>query len=146
LKIQVIFYMFFADKDWFCSILSPYFYLVTKAVRTVYAYMDHILVIFLDCMCRLQYVNYFICSPHNILLFKYISKIYIKINMNLEACCFKSLIKKRFIMFVSVELRFLKEIYITKQSQLVVSIPFIMIGNRTHIIMQISDRYSLFTD
>jgi hypothetical protein len=67
-----------------CSILSPYFYCVTNTVRTTF------LIIFLDCKCQLLYVNYFICSPHNILLLNTFQN-FMKIFMNLEACCFNPL-------------------------------------------------------
>jgi hypothetical protein len=68
-KIQVIFYTLCVVYDWFCCNLSPpYFYCITYTIRAVFAYVDHFLLIFLDCKCHGQYVNYFICSPHIILL------------------------------------------------------------------------------
>jgi hypothetical protein len=39
-------------------------------------------------------VNYYFCSPHNILHSNGISKIFMKINMNLEACCFNTFTSK----------------------------------------------------
>jgi hypothetical protein len=66
-KIKVIFYMSCSVLDWFCSVLSPYLYWL-NAVRADFAYVGHFFVIFLDCKCWLQYVNYFICPPNNILL------------------------------------------------------------------------------
>jgi hypothetical protein len=63
-KNQIIINMPYVINDWFCSI-----------------YCDLFLVIYVDCKCRLQFVNYPFCSLYNILLLSTFSKNFIKINI-----------------------------------------------------------------
>jgi hypothetical protein len=63
--------------DCLCSILSPYFYCVTNALSVVFAHVDHT-----------DWYTLIALFVHlTIFYLKYIFKIFMKINLNLEACC-----------------------------------------------------------
>jgi hypothetical protein len=64
---------------------AVYFYCVTNIVKSIFAYFDLFLVIYMGCKCYLQCENYFLCSLHNILIFNTFSKFCMK----LQICCFK---------------------------------------------------------
>jgi hypothetical protein len=63
--------------------------LITKIIlryycsKRFYVYFDLFLVIYVDCKCCLQCVNYFLCSFHNILLLNTFSKF----SWQLACCC-----------------------------------------------------------
>jgi hypothetical protein len=55
----------------FAVFFKLYFYCVTNAVRSIYAYFDLFLVLYMGCtcLCFLQCELYFLCSFYNISLF-----------------------------------------------------------------------------
>jgi hypothetical protein len=57
---------------------AAYFYPVTNVIRALVLYVVY--------LCRLQIVNYFLCSLHTILLFITVP-FFMNINMDLGACC-----------------------------------------------------------
>jgi hypothetical protein len=78
--------MLCAVKDWFCNILSPYFYCVTNAVRAVSAHLNR--------FCKFLWIvsaDTAICKLLYLFTSQYLtlkSKNFMIININLEACCF----------------------------------------------------------
>jgi hypothetical protein len=60
---------------------------VVQVIRAIFVYFDFFLEIYVDCKCRLQCVNNILSSQY--FTFKYIFKMFMKITMNLMACCFK---------------------------------------------------------
>jgi hypothetical protein len=77
-KIQVIIYMFYAIYKWFCGIKNHIFFnMLILAMYIVLAFCD-----------VYMYITFF-GFLYIILLKKNILKMFMKIGMNLEACCFK---------------------------------------------------------